>query len=44
MKGDYEETAKLLEDFCIFNVEIPDFKTLAELLQWRKRIIKERLG
>lgn len=43
-KSDYRETIKLLADFFIQNIDVPQFPTVAALTNWRTGIIKQHLS
>ena len=42
-KLDLQETTNLLYDFGIY-ATIPNFKSRSQLYEWRKRVIRNKLG
>jgi len=42
-KLDLQETTNLLYDFGIY-ATIPNFQTRSQLYEWRRRVIKNKLG
>lgn len=43
-QDDVKETRRLLKDFGLWNIEIPQFVNKSGLVRWRSAIIKQRLA